>query len=397
VGTLLRAGPRLRANAQLVHLPDASVAWSAAMETPVDDVLRIQDDLARRIAESLTVTLSAHDRSSMLRKLPATPRANELYLRANAIAGVFDMLPAAHDLYRECLQEDPRFAPAWARLGRVFRVMGKYGYTPSAEGMAAAEQAFQKALALDPELALAHHLYAYFEVEERGRARDAMVRLIERARACPTDAEVFAALVMACRFCGLLDASVAADARARRLEPGIRTSIPFTHWVRGEAATALSLDDDPLRWMRLYALPALGRETDAIHVARDMESHASPGVRPMVATTGAALERDAERCIAATESVLARGLSDPESLYVCARNLARVDATERALGVLQRVVEGGYHNPRLLAHDAWLDGLRGLRRFADLEAAASEGRERSRKAYQASGGPALLGALEEAT
>src|SRR5262245_27076303 len=157
----------------------------------------------------------------MHRKAPATPRANELYMRANQFAHVIDMLPTTRDLYLQCLDEDPRFAPAWARLGRAYRVMGKYGFPDAEDLLRREDEAFRKALELDPDLSLAHHLYAYYEVEEGGRAREAMVRLLDRVRARPGDAELFAALVLACRFCGLYDASVAADRRARRLEPGI--------------------------------------------------------------------------------------------------------------------------------------------------------------------------------
>jgi tetratricopeptide (TPR) repeat protein len=391
LGSLLRAGERLRANVQLVEVPSATVLWSDAIDATVGDVLALQDEVARRIVESLSGPLSARDRSGIHRKTPATPRANELFLRANQVATTIERLPEARDLYARCLEEDPRFAPAWARLGRVHRVMGKYGFPEPEESLRRAEDAFREALRLDPDLSLAHYLYAHLEIEERARARDAMVRLLGRVRATPAEADLFAALVLACRFCGLLDASVAADRRARRLDPGVRTSVAYTHWARGDAEAAMALDDDDMRWLRLYCLPLLGREEEAARVADEMEARATPGSRPMVTTTRAAIRGDRDACVAATEAILARGLRDPEALGFAARNYARVGEAERALEVLARVVDGGFHVPDLLRADPWLASLRGRPAFDDLVARAERGRRLSVEAYREAGGDALLG------
>jgi tetratricopeptide (TPR) repeat protein len=391
LGSLLRAGERLRANVQLVEVPSATVLWSDAIDATVGDVLALQDEVARRIVESLSGPLSARDRSGIHRKTPATALANELFLRANQISTTMERLPEARDLYLRCLAEDPRFAPAWARLGRVHRVMSKYGFPEPEESLRRAEEAFQQALRLDPDLSLAHYLYAHHEVEERGRARDAMVRLLARVRATPAEADLFAALVLACRFAGLLDASVAADRRARRLDPGVRTSIAYTHWARGDADAAIAVDDDDMRWLRLYCLPLLGREAEAMRIADEMEARAPLGSRPMVATTRAALRGEREACVAASESILARGLRDPEALGFIVRNYARVGETERALDLLGRVVDGGFHNPGLLGSDPWLASLRGRPEFEELVLRAERGRRASLDAYREAGGEALLG------
>jgi TolB-like protein len=391
LGTLLRAGQRLRATAQLVEVPHGTVLWSGTEDAAVGDVLALQDELVRRIVESLSIPLSARDRSGMHRKTPATARAHELFMRANQISSVTERLPAARDLYLESLAEDPRFAPAWARLGRVYRVMGKYGFPDPEESLRRAEEAFEKALALDPDLSLAHYLFTHFEVEETGRSVEAMARLLGRVRASPAEAELFAALVVACRFCGLLAPSVAADRRARRLDPGLRTSVAYTHWMRGDWETALAHDDDDMRWLRLYSLPLLGREAEAVRVAAEMHARATPGARPMVETTRAALLNDRAGCVAATESVLARGLRDPEALYFCVRNYAHVGETERAVATLGRVVAGGFFNPATFLRDPWLEPLHGLPTFTAEVERAEVGRARAVDAFRGSGGEALLG------
>jgi hypothetical protein len=114
----------------------------------------------------------------------------------------------------------------------------------------------------------------------------------------------------------------------------------------------------------------------------------------MVTTTRAALLGDRDACIAATESILGRGLRDPEALYFCVRNLARVGETEQATTLLVRVVGAGFHNPGTFRRDPWLAPIRGHPLFEPLVREAEIGRRASVAAYRAAGGESLLGAAE---
>ena len=87
------------------------------------------------------------------------------------------------DLLHSCLEEDPQFAPAWARYARVCRVISKYGLGDPEEHLEMAEQAFERARALNPDLPLFHNYYTYFELEVRGEPVEALLRLLGRVRA----------------------------------------------------------------------------------------------------------------------------------------------------------------------------------------------------------------------
>ncbi len=63
-----------------------------------------------------------------------------------------------------------------------------------------------------------------------------MVRLLGLAREHREDPELFAGLVHACRYCGLFEASLAAHAEARRLDPHVNTSIAYTLYIKGDYA-----------------------------------------------------------------------------------------------------------------------------------------------------------------
>lgn len=81
-------------------------------------------------------------------------------------------LRVGRELYARAVDEDPRFAPAWARLGRCQYLIGKVdligaGDEDRAQTLARAEACFQKALELSPDLPLAHNLYALLEIDAR--------------------------------------------------------------------------------------------------------------------------------------------------------------------------------------------------------------------------------------
>jgi TolB-like protein/predicted Ser/Thr protein kinase len=215
-GTLLRSGGDLRVGAQLVEVPSGTVLWSHTATVPAGDVFGIQDDLAGRVLASVAPRDAGTPRSTR-RDVPRTARAYEFYLRANEVGRDYTQLPVARDLYRECLEEDPGYAPAWARLGRALRVIGKYLGEP-ATNLAQAEDALARALALSPELGIAHKYSAHLEAES-GRVGDALERLLARARVDRNDPEIFGALVHACRYAGLQRESLAAHARARVSRP----------------------------------------------------------------------------------------------------------------------------------------------------------------------------------
>ena len=125
-GTLLRAGEQLRVSTQLVEAPDGTLVWSQTSQLPLGDLFTLQDDLASRIVESLSLPLTTREQRMLKHDVPASAKAYEFYLRANQLATNYAKASLARDLYLECLQEDPRYAPAWARLGRVYRVLAKF-------------------------------------------------------------------------------------------------------------------------------------------------------------------------------------------------------------------------------------------------------------------------------
>jgi serine/threonine protein kinase/Tfp pilus assembly protein PilF len=395
-GTLLRAGGQIRVNAQLLEAPSGTILWSKTIQLELKDVFEVQDQLARAIVESLSIPLSSGDQRRLRRDLPASARAYEFYLRGNQLAYDISMLQVAGEMYRSALDEDPDFAPAWAKLGRVHRILAKYGAEAPDEHLRKADEAFRRALEINPDLSVAHNLYTNFEIESLGRAKEAVARLLGRTRAQAADPELFAGLVIACRYCGLLDASLAADRHARRLDPAIRTSVAYTHFMRGDWERAVAADADDLRWVTNWTLPMLGRSAEAIASYRANEQRPLPPmVHLFMGASRQILEDDREKALASIHQFIATHVFDPEGVYFVVRALVRLGQPSAALDLLApQVVEAGFFCPQILLCDPWLDPIRGERRFNAIVARARERSQDAEAEFHRLGGDQLLGSSQ---
>jgi len=389
-GTLLRAGDQLRVSTQLTEAPSGTLVWSYTSQSPLHDIFQLQDDLVHRIIESVSPSLTVREQRILKHDVPSTAKAYEFFLRANQLGQRPEHFTLARDLYLRCVEEDSQYAPAWARLGRCYRVIGKYGENPE-ENLRLAEAAFRRALELNPELALAHNLYTQLEAE-RGRAVDAMKRLLERARANHNDPELFAGLVHACRYCGLLDACFAAHQQARRLDPNITTTVGNAHILMGNYAAALETDTSD--YARILTLQQMGHEREALQHIHESESKDLPPIsRLLLATMRTDLEGRRDESIKATNRVIDL-FTDPEGLYYMARHLSHLGETAKALETLHRVVEGGFCCLPIFARDAWLDPLRTHATFLSLLRQAEMRHHEARAVFIAAGGERLLGRAE---
>jgi len=82
-GTLLRAGDQVRVATQMLEAPSGTLLCSSTAQVSLTDTFQLQDDVARRIVESLAIPLSARDQRMLGQHLPVSAKAYEIYLRAN--------------------------------------------------------------------------------------------------------------------------------------------------------------------------------------------------------------------------------------------------------------------------------------------------------------------------
>jgi serine/threonine protein kinase/tetratricopeptide (TPR) repeat protein len=394
MGTLLRSGDQVRVAAQLVEAPAGTLVTAHTVQASLGDLFHLQDDIARRVVEALSLPLG--------RGAPPTPdaprdaRAYELYLRANELARSYDQLPAARELYRRCVELDSGFAPAWARLGRCHRLIGKY-VDGSQDGVGPAEEALRRAIEINPRLTLAHKYYAQLEADQ-GQARLALVRLLAEAERHGNDPELFAGLVHVCRYCGLFEQSIAAHAEARRLDPHVPTSVEQTLLLAGEVDRLLAVErgtaagsaDDAIR---VIALGLSGRREEARRALVDLrQATRLPGFRAWADHLSAWLDRDRAHML---DSVAILGplkiMDDPEAVFQQGWLYCDVGDHERGLDLLRRAVARGYSVAPTLTGSRHFDPLRRDPAFQELVALAEAGRRAALVVFHEHGGERLLG------
>ena len=395
MGTLLRAGAELRVSTQLVDAPSGTVLASHTVQSSLGDLFTLQDDIARRVADALSLPLTGGP-SPTPRDTPHDARAYELYLRANELARTYDGLNAARELYRQSLDRDPQFAPAWSGLGRCHRVIGKY-IDAAPESEARAEDALRRALSLNPRYTLAHKFYAQLEADI-GEAPRAVVRLLGEASRHGNDPELFAGLVHACRYCGLYEQAIAAHYEARRLDPNVPTSLDQTLLLTGEIDRLLGIElprvvagaDDGIR---VIGLGLAGRREEARQRLDIMRQRSRiPAFEEWVKYLTAWLDRRLEDM--ASRSVAFSGLKiqdDPEAIFQEGWLLCDLGEYAQGLPFLQRGVAKGYYPVSVLASRPQFDALRGDPAFIALHAEAAAGYERALTAFREAGGDRLLG------
>jgi TolB-like protein/DNA-binding winged helix-turn-helix (wHTH) protein/Tfp pilus assembly protein PilF len=121
-GSLRRSGDQLRITAQLVSTRDGFHLWSANFDRPVDDVVKVQEEIARSVAENLEIRLTEQSGQGFAARRGGTPQAYQLYLLARHHQ--HDLTRDSNDLaiglYQQALQLDRNFALAYAGLASAY-------------------------------------------------------------------------------------------------------------------------------------------------------------------------------------------------------------------------------------------------------------------------------------
>src|SRR6266487_3923914 len=160
-GSVRKSGERLRITAQLVRTHDGYHLWSQSFDRKLDDVFAIQEEIARSIADALSVQLKVGSVGEVERPTQDM-RAYDNYLQARTL--ITQRSPtnvrSAIPLLEAAVQRDPAFAKAWAALAQAYVFASYYLPTDTTESLQNAENAARKALALDASLAAAHSALA---------------------------------------------------------------------------------------------------------------------------------------------------------------------------------------------------------------------------------------------
>jgi serine/threonine-protein kinase len=172
-GSFQRAGDRLRVSVNLLRCRDGKSLWSDSFDIQMADIFAVQDTVAQQVASHLRLQLDATQQARLTKHYTSDPVAYELYLKGMYAFGqrVRDptrQLPSAIDYYKKAIALDPNFALAHAQLAYAYATQAVFMEPTQTAWVELAKQEIDRAQALDSQLAEAHVarfqlLYSEFE------------------------------------------------------------------------------------------------------------------------------------------------------------------------------------------------------------------------------------------
>jgi serine/threonine protein kinase/Tfp pilus assembly protein PilF len=162
-GSVRKGGNKLKITAQLVDTGKSVNLWSESYDRDLNDAFAVQEDIGKHVASSLQVTLLG---GAPQEQRPGNPEAYNLYLQGQYWRWRIskENLDKARRYYEQAIKLDSTFAPAWEGLANVLTNQADYGYIAADEGYRKAEQAAERALALNPNSASALSQLAWIKM-----------------------------------------------------------------------------------------------------------------------------------------------------------------------------------------------------------------------------------------
>ncbi len=235
-GTVREDGSRVRVNVELVDAPSGQVIWSDQYDREGVDVFAAQSDIALRVAGALNASVTLDEQARLGRRPTSSVAAYELFVRARNPPSktTEERLKARIDLLRQAVALDPKFAEAYSEIAHAAYFQAAYGDLSAFErGL----QAAHEALAIDPQLASAHHGLA-MNLHQVGRLQEALRAHRKVVELDPSYTTGLNDLSFSESTAGRFDDALKHSARALQLSAN--TSGAYYH----VGVALLSLDDD---------------------------------------------------------------------------------------------------------------------------------------------------------
>ena len=237
-GSVQISGDRVRINAQLIDTQTDSQIWAEQYDRKLEDIFALQSELAQTIAAQLKATLSTGEKAEIWRQPTQDLQAYDLYLRARAaFRGGGGTMPrenwnVAISLLNRAIARDPKFTLAYCLLNEVYVLQYRFGEDHSPQHLAAAKDAAETALRLEPnreEARLALARYYYHGLSDYRRTQQELSSIPSSA---PHEVEFFTLASLVERRLGQFEASIRDGEKAVELDPqnaSLATSLAQTY------------------------------------------------------------------------------------------------------------------------------------------------------------------------
>jgi TolB-like protein/Tfp pilus assembly protein PilF len=218
-GAVLREGDRVRINARLIDASETQM-WSESYERELRDILSIQSDVASAIAREIRVKVAPEESTQLAIRGPVDPDAYQSYLKGRVSFSRFtpESLAEAEVYFRRAIAKDPQYALAYAGLADTYIQLAGRARAPR-ETMPKARAAIDRALELEPNLAEAYaslgQVKLFFEFDFEGAGAE-LRRALDKNPGSPLVHQTHALYLAAS---GRTEAALAEVQRVLELDP----------------------------------------------------------------------------------------------------------------------------------------------------------------------------------
>jgi len=296
-GSVQKAADYVRVNVQLVNAQTDSHLWAESFDRKLTDIFAVETEVAKAVADQLQAKLSGQEKQAIAAKPTDNPEAYDAYLRGRAFAGgsPFDTSNVERTIqsYQEAVKLDPNFALAWAYLSCAQSGSYWLGLDPSPAQLAAAKDAADHALALDPDLAETHLALGYYRYYGQRDFTGGLAEFQQAEKGLPNNVDVIKAIALVQRRLGHWDEAIAGLRRAIELDPrdiNACDTLALTYIALRRFPEALAKVDRALAWEPANT-DALGLKASVFWATGDLQAVepllANPGIEPRVPGGGA--------------------------------------------------------------------------------------------------------------
>ncbi len=352
-GSVRKAGDRVRITAQLIDASTGFRLWSEDLDGELTDVLVLQEEAALQIVEALDLRLSRQEASAVHLRHTEDPRAYDAYLRGWALLESFhsrvevpkEGLDAAQEHFQRAIAFDRDYAPALAGLSWLDSYYHFFDIDRSPERLRRAERLARRALTLAPELPEAHAAMAELRAREE-RWAAAIDGYREALRLDPGNAIVWCHLAWVCNTKDPPDLEQA----ERSAREAVRLH-PTYFWSYAVLGTALAMQE---------------RYEEAI-ASFEFALQLSPDYRDGHVYLGGFHRTlgDYDRALGHYEQAGAMGETPELVVLISSTHVGRGD-TAKALAELERALAGGYRDFAAIEDSPYFKPLSRLPRFQAL-------------------------------
>src|SRR5437660_1803043 len=177
-GSVQKANDQVRVNVQLINALTDAHLWAETYDRKLTDIFAVESEISKTIADTLQAKLTGSEKSSIAKKPTVNQEAYELYLKGrffwNKRTG--PDLQKAIDYFKQAVEKDQKYALAYAGLADAYVLLPPYGAASPSESFPQAEAAARKALELDDTLAEAHtslgQFLLFYDLDFAGSTRE---------------------------------------------------------------------------------------------------------------------------------------------------------------------------------------------------------------------------------